>query len=83
MSDTVNLESSICWLWTCPNCNAENVHMGIPFKEDEDDEAQARDELGIQPWEELPELMTYPDTVCCGKCNLEFFAECEEDDDDV
>lgn len=60
-------------VWDCDACGRENFCRGIDAQEfvapDELDEA--REALGIEPWEE-GSLVTAPDVVTCSHCGAQY-----------
>ena len=68
--------------WVCPYCGTENWQLSVPYSPahdlaslDEEGEAELKDVLGLEPWQELPEeelqgaFYTAPDHVICKRCD--------------
>lgn len=63
------IELHLAFMWDCPECGIENFCRSIVA--DEYEEAEMREEHGIEPWE-LGKWHTAPLLVTCKACGAEF-----------
>jgi hypothetical protein len=55
---------TVVYVFDCDHCGRENIVRPIRPEMDPEEEQQARDAFGLQPWEE-GEFITMPDTATC------------------
>lgn len=72
------------FVWDCPQCGRENFVRGLVPELDEDELAEVRDRLGVEPWEEGFPLMA-PSEVECSHCksgwqSIDFGADDDHDE---
>ena len=58
-------------VWTCPECGTDQFERAIVTEVSEEEAAELRSELGVQPWVEGTFLMN-PETVTCQNCGREY-----------
>lgn len=68
-SQPVEMLQAFCW--TCPECGRDRFERAIIAEMSPEEMQELRDEHGVQPWED-GEFCTFPETVHCPDCNLEF-----------
>ncbi len=73
-----NVELHPAFVWDCPSCGCENFCRTIVREFDEETEAELRDELGVQPYDQGYFFMK-PKTVTCNGCKKLFDADQEDD----
>ena len=88
MSDRHIVTLEHAWFWRCPQCSEDNFARSVEVENLHDQpEDFIRDALGLEPWEELPDLdelqgefFMAPEAVQCKKCGTE--VDCFEPDPD-
>ena len=66
-----SVELHLAFMWVCGECGADNFHRGVKPCLTEDELREARDEIGIEIWEE-GSFMTRPNSVTCSACKCQF-----------
>ena len=81
--DNVELFSAFSWI--CDNCGKRNFERGVTLELTQENEAHLKEQMGLQPWEELPqeddgEWMIAPAIVTCKYCATKYKTLDKEDD---
>lgn len=75
-----SVELHLAFHWVCPECGIDNWCRGIAPDLPPEEKAKARENLGIEVWEEGA-LMMRPESVECLACKCRF--ETLESEDNV
>jgi len=72
----------VVYVFDCDNCGRENLVRPIRPELSEDERLQARQDLGIQPWEDGELCMMPEETECffCGTKYRTVDVRCEDDE---